>query len=141
MIGPKEGDGKIRAGVIEKTDSATLKGFVVSNVEAGATAFTDEHWGYRGLSASLGHEPVGHSVDQYVNGMARTNGIESFWAMLKRDYEGINHKMSEASSALCHRVCRSPQRPQPRHHRPTTLLAKGLDGKRLRHDDLVAANG
>ena len=32
------------------------------------------------------HETVKHSIREYVNGMAHTNGIESFWALLKRGY-------------------------------------------------------
>jgi len=30
------------------------------------------------------HEAVNHSVGEYVRGMASTNGIESFWSMMKR---------------------------------------------------------
>ena len=41
------------------------------------------------------HETVKHSISEYVNGMAHTNGIESFWALLKRGYHGIYHHMSE----------------------------------------------
>ena len=35
-----------------------------------------------------------HSVSEYVNGMAHTNGIESFWSMLKRAHKGTFHKIS-----------------------------------------------
>ena len=44
---------------------------------------------------SFEHETVKHSISEYVNGMARTNGIESFWALLKRGYHGTYHHMSE----------------------------------------------
>ncbi len=42
----------------------------------------------------LDHHTVNHSVSEYVNDMAHTNGIESFWSMLKRGYQGIFHKIS-----------------------------------------------
>lgn len=41
---------------------------------------------------------VAHSRGQYVakdNPQLHTNGIESFWAPLKRGYKGTYHKMSE----------------------------------------------
>jgi len=34
---------------------------------------------------------VNHSIGEYVRGQAHTNGVESFWAMLKRGYYGIFH--------------------------------------------------
>ena len=40
------------------------------------------------------HEAVNHSVGEYVDGMAHTNGIESFWSMLKRAHKGTFHKIS-----------------------------------------------
>lgn len=141
VIGAKERDGKVKASVIEKTDSATLKGFVVDNVETGAAVFTDEHSGYRGLSASFAHSSVRHSVGEYVNGMAHANGIESFWAMLKRGYKGTYHQMSAKH------ISRYVTEFAGRHNvrgldtiMQMALLAKGLDGKRLRYDDLVAVS-
>ena len=35
-----------------------------------------------------------HSVAEYVNGQAHVNGVESFWAGLKRGYHGTHHHMS-----------------------------------------------
>ena len=35
-----------------------------------------------------------HSVGNWVDGQAYTNGLESFWAMLKRGYHGVYHRMS-----------------------------------------------
>ena len=40
------------------------------------------------------HESVAHGVGEYVRDMAHTNGMESFWAMLKRGYVGTYHHMS-----------------------------------------------
>ena len=40
------------------------------------------------------HRSVVHSRGQYVDGDAYTNGIESFWAPLKRAHKGTFHKIS-----------------------------------------------
>ena len=45
------------------------------------------HKGYNGLGRRYQRRKVVHSVGQYVDGMAHTNGIESFWAPLKRAYK------------------------------------------------------
>ena len=34
-------------------------------------------------------------MGEYVNGMIHTNGLESFWSMLKRGHYGVYHKMSK----------------------------------------------
>jgi hypothetical protein len=71
--------------------------------------------------------------------MAHTNGIESFWAMLKRGYKGTYHKMSVKH--LSRYVTEFAGRHNVRDFdtlSQMTMLAKGMDGKRLRYDDLVA---
>ncbi len=40
------------------------------------------------------HESVMHSVGDYIRKQAHTNGIESFWRVLKRAYNGTFHKLS-----------------------------------------------
>ena len=63
-------------------------------MESGATIYTDEHRGYRGLKKDYEHSAVCHSVGEYVRGECHTNGIESVWALLKRGYMGIYHHWS-----------------------------------------------
>lgn len=142
IIGAKKRDGSIKAAVIAKTDAATLQTFVTENVEGGSTFFTDEHGGYKGLGAAFRHESVKHSVGEYVNGMAHTNGIESFWAMLKRGYKGTYHKMSVKH--LARYVAEFAGRHNVRDLdtlAQMVALARGLEGRRLRYSDLVNDHG
>jgi transposase-like protein len=141
VIGAKTRDGKIKVEVIAKTDTPTLEGFVAANVEGGSTVFTDEHSGYAHLSSAYDHRTVRHSVGEYVNGQVHTNGIESFWAMLKRGYKGTYHKMS--AKHLARYVTEFAGRHNVRDLdtlAQMVSLARGLEGRRLRYDDLVADN-
>ena len=56
------------------TNAKTLQGFVVATALAGATIYTDDAAAYKGMP--FDHESVRHSVGEYVDGMAHTNGIE-----------------------------------------------------------------
>ena len=57
-----------------------------------ATVYTDEHGAYRGF-VFFDHDTVNHSYGEYVRGDAGTQGIESFWSMLKRAHTGTFHKI------------------------------------------------
>ena len=83
---------RISAKVVRSTDAETLQGFVTERTEPTATVYTDESLAYRGLPRT--HEAVKHSVGEYVRGKASTNGVESFWSMLKRAHKGTFHKLS-----------------------------------------------
>ena len=79
---------------VERTDATVLVPFVEGAVEPGSTVYTDEHGAYTHLPSlfnQLQHETVNHSAGEYVRGKAHTNGVESFWAMLKRGYVGVFH--------------------------------------------------
>lgn len=84
---------RVNAAVVPATDGETLQGFVRAHAEAGATVYTDDASAYRGMTG-FDHESVNHSVGEYVRAQAHTNGIESFWAMLKRGYHGTFHHFS-----------------------------------------------
>lgn len=91
----KERDGRVAAKPIDDTRSATIQQEVIDAVEEGATLYTDEHGAYRGLDELYRHQAVKHSVKEFVNEMAHTNGIESVWAVLKRGYNGVYHHWSK----------------------------------------------
>ena len=78
--------GEVRGEVVPNTSAEMLGGFVTDNVDLNATVYTDDNRAYLGLPHK--HEVVKHSVSEYVSGQAHTNGLESFWASLKRGYHG-----------------------------------------------------
>ena len=40
------------------------------------------------------HDSVAHSKGEYVREDVHINGMESFWALIKRGHKGVYHKMS-----------------------------------------------
>ena len=79
-----------------------------------------------------------HSAGEYVREQAHTNGVESFWAMLKRGYQGVYHKMSFKHLPRYvnefvgrHNARKLDTIDQMRN------LAKGFEGKRLTYRELV----
>ena len=140
VVGMKDREtNRVTAEAIESADGLTLKEFVLDQVADGAKVYTDEHAGYRGLP---NHQAVNHSVKEYVDGQAHTNGIESFWALLKRGYHGTYHKMSEKH------LGRYVNEFSGRHNARSedTLnqmagIARGFAGRRLMYRDLIADKG
>ena len=94
VIGILENDGRVRAEPIGKLTKTHLQRFVRANAKEGSTVVTDAFRSYNGLSDAYTHITVNHSVGEYVRDQAHTNGIESFWALLKRGHYGIYHHMS-----------------------------------------------
>lgn len=138
VVGMKDRDSNnVNAAVVTATDRPTLQGFVLGQVANRARVFTDEHRAYRGLP---NHQTVKHSVGEYVDGMAHTNGIESFWSLLKRGYKGTYHKMS--AKHLQRYVNEFSGRHNVRSRdtlEQMAAIARGFTGKRLRLADLVNA--
>ena len=132
VIGAIQRGGKVVATPIPNTDEATLMGFVAETVSPQSTIYTDGSTSYTDADGAYTHQTVRHSVGEYVRGQAHTNGIESFWAMLKRAHMGTFHKLSPKH--LHRYVTEFAGRKNVRHEDTITqmaCLARGLDGKRL----------
>ena len=75
--------GQISAAVVTGTTKRELHEFVQDRVSGDSDIYTDDLKSYEGLP---NRHMVRHSVGEYVSQQAHVNGVESFWAMLKRGY-------------------------------------------------------
>lgn len=96
VIGIRDDQDQVRATPIANTRGTTLTAFVANNAPSGVGVVTDDFSGYNGLTAKgFIHHTVNPSRGEYVRDYCiHTNGIESFWALLKRGPYGIYHYMS-----------------------------------------------
>ena len=83
---------KISAQPVSETTMIRLENFIDSKTTKEAKKYTDENASYSNLQ---NHESVRHSVGEYVRGQAHVNGMESFWSMVRRGYDGVYHHISE----------------------------------------------
>ena len=140
VVGVKDrATGKVSAAVVERTDGTTLRGFVADRTARDAKVYTDEHAAYRGLP---NHEAVKHSIGEYVRDQAHTNGVESFWALLKRGYYGTYHRMSakHLQRYVNEFAGRHNIRDLDTIDQMRSIVA-GLVGKRLLYRDLIKPTG
>lgn len=130
------GTSEVRVRVVEKVNRAEITDFIESHVDPDATLYTDESNAYDELP---NRHAVKHGVGEYVNEQAHVNGMESFWALLKRGYYGTYHQMSPkhltryiGEFAGRHNARASDTLEQ------MALMAMGMLGKRLEYKELVA---
>ena len=138
VVGVKDRNtNRVRVKVVDKTDAKTLQGFIGEHVDPDATVYTDDARAYNNLPWD--HATVQHSVGEYVNEQVHTNGIESFWSMLKRAHKGTFHKISPkhlgryaGEFAERHNVRRLDTLEQ------MSIMAQGMVGRRLKYEELIA---
>ncbi|QNO29035.1 IS1595 family transposase [Sphingopyxis sp. OPL5] len=139
VIGALQRGGKAVATVIDRTDTRTLDTFAHAVVSPTATLVsTDEHSGYRHLGRTYSHGVVRHSAGEYVVGNCHTNGIEGFWALLKRQIVGIHHFVSpkHLNAYVSESTWRFNLREMGEGARVNALLAE--TNGRLRYKELIA---
>ena len=130
---------QVRAKVVKDVKSETMVGFIMEHADPETKVYTDAALTYYVLP---NHEAVRHSVGEYVRGKAHTNGVESFWALLKRAYTGTFHKISPKH------LDRYVREFAGKHNArdldtlsQMSLVTIGLVGKRLTYLALIADNG
>jgi transposase-like protein len=85
VVGMLERKGRVRAEVVMERSHLTLRALATKHIHPGVTLVTDEWGGYKGTDFE--HAIINHAVE-YVNGQIHTQGIENFWALLKRSLGG-----------------------------------------------------
>lgn len=94
VLGVLERDGELRAGTVPNMKGSTVKKVITENVVPGSTLMTDEHVSFRGIRG-YHHHAVSHAAGEYVRHYTiHSNGIESVWALLKRQIIGVHHWVS-----------------------------------------------
>jgi transposase-like protein len=79
--------GKVRVKHVANRKRGVLQAEVRANVAKGAQVMTDELASYVGLDKDYIHQFVNHA-EEYVKGNVHTQGIDNFWALLKRMIKG-----------------------------------------------------
>ena len=142
VVGVKDrATNRVAARRVAATDIPHVAGFVAEKTKMGAKAYTDDAAVYKALKPWYDHEAVNHSVSEFVRGQAHTNGMESFWSMLKRGHQGIYHKFSPKH--LDRYVAEFAERHNAREADTADQMAgivSGMAGKRLTYAALIADN-
>lgn len=95
VLGILEREGELRCDVTPDLRARTVQDTIRSNVAPGSALLTDEHGAFVGLSDTFFHHRVNHSAGEYVRHQCiHTNGIESVWALFKRQIVGTHHYLS-----------------------------------------------
>jgi transposase-like protein len=84
----RHGDGgsRVRTMTVPNVRHARLHANIEAHVEEGSTVYTDALHSYRGMT-DYEHKVVDHA-EAYAVGNVHTNGLESYWSLLKRSLRG-----------------------------------------------------
>ena len=141
VVGAKDRRTKaVKAKIVLDVGRRTLQAFVSTLAGPSAKIYTDDASAYEGIP--FDHATVKHAIHQYVKGDVHTNGIESFWSMLKRAHMGTFHKMSPKH--LDRYVREFVGKANMRRFDTIVIMASiaiGMRGRRLRYKDLIRDNG
>ena len=95
VLGILEREGELRTGITPSLSARNVQSAIRANVAPGAALMTDEHGSFVGLGDTFHHHRVNHSAGEYVRSFClHTNGIESVWALFKRQIVGTHHYLS-----------------------------------------------
>jgi transposase-like protein len=95
VFGIKERGGRVRAKVIRKVNQEAVERTVFHGIDRdNARVITDVHPVYAKVKHLVPHDVIRHK-SEYVRGDVHTQGIESFWAVLKHGLIGTYHHVDE----------------------------------------------
>lgn len=136
----EKGKSRVRATTIGDARRGTIDPKVRQTVEPGSNLFTDGMGSYRFLNDAYRHEVVNHDAGEYVREGVHTNGIENFWALLKRGLHGtyVSVEPFHLFRYLDEQVFRFNSRDLSDGDRFLALM-RGLAGKRLTYDQLISS--
>jgi transposase-like protein len=137
VMGLLERHGEVRCQIVPGTSTNILDPQVRKHVEAGATVYSDKHSAYEKLEDAYVRGVINHA-EKYVDGQIHTQGIENFWALLKRSIRGtyISVEPFHLFRYLDEQTFRFNTRKGTDADR-FVRAAAALTGKRLTYDELI----
>ena len=103
VVGIRNLEGKIILEQLPDFEPDALIDFILRRVEPGATIWSDEEETIKAVE-HLGfvHRSISHNAGTYVDPVTgvTTNAIEGIWSLLKRQYMGTHHFISEKHCQL-----------------------------------------
>ena len=129
---------QVRLKVVPNQRKKTLQNEIKKHVKAGIVVYTDALKSYEGLDKMYVHEQIDHAV-AYVEGEVHTNGMENFWALLKRMLGGTYVAVSPKN--LTRYCAEEAFRFNERGGNDAARFAavmKSVPGKRLQYKELTA---
>ena len=140
VAGVKERESnRVTAVVVPVVNQQHIHAWLDQTVDPTARLFTDESPVYNGVAVSE-HQTVNHKHHEYVRGEVTTNGIESFWALLKRGYKGSYHWWSPKHlQRYLHEFTGRFNARELETLDQLRAVAVGMVGKRLTYRNLAAS--
>ena len=88
--------GQKRSFHVQDTKASTVMPLLKAHVDTQSRMMTDESGIYNNMGREFrSHETVNHSAWEYARGDVTTNTVEASFALVKRAFRGIFHKLSE----------------------------------------------
>ncbi len=96
VLGIKHRGGNLVTRVVADRKTGSLFPHIAEFVKPGSEIHTDELGAYREIRmwSHWKHETINHSREEYVRGHVTVNGVEGFWAQLKRSINGTHIHVS-----------------------------------------------
>ena len=141
VLGLLERGGIVMTRVVENRRKWTLQREVRAAVAAGSALYSDDLGSYSGLQRDFAHKTVNHAI-RYVDGRVHTNGLENFWALLKRALNGT--WVSVEPFHLFRYLDEQAYRFNQRHGNDSDRFRRalvGILGKRLTYNQLRGRTG
>ena len=141
VLGMLERGGKVRAGVVADRRLPAMRPMLEANVHAGSHIITDEFGNYERLAKENDHihEIIRHA-EGYVRGHVHTNGIENFWALLKRSIGGtyVSVDAAHLNSYVAEQVFRFNHREDCNDAGRFIQIMSQIVGKKLTYKELTS---
>jgi transposase-like protein len=134
-----DGHSRVRTMMVPNVRQARLHSTIHEHVEPGSAVYTDALPSYKGLSA-YEHNVIDHA-EAYAIGNVHTNGLESYWSLLKRALHGtyISVEPFHLFRYLDEQAFRFNNRKNLRDCDRFSMAISGIVGRRLTYADLIGA--